>query len=199
VLDSSGKRLYLRRSGENSCSPAVVTAVRVSVPRVGSAGHRCHVRVSHHRAPRRWRRPRLSTSDSRRTASRFWSVTASASVASGSVLSSSILSSNRTSIGVHGVPRFGHQRQPCLHGSQLLLNSRGLCDTTNFWAFRAFIDRLACTAEEYGISVELRSEAWTSQECPQCGSTDRTTRHRDTLTCPCGFEGHADPLRARRS
>jgi len=32
---------------------------------------------------------------------------------------------------VHGVPRFGHQRQPRLHGSQLLLNSRGLCDTTN--------------------------------------------------------------------
>jgi putative transposase len=64
--------------------------------------------------------------------------------------------------------------------------------THNFWAFRAFIDRLACTAEEYGITVEVRSEAWTSQECPQCGSTDRTTRHRDTLTCECGFEGHAD-------
>ncbi|SNR23769.1 RNA-guided endonuclease InsQ/TnpB family protein [Halorubrum vacuolatum] len=64
--------------------------------------------------------------------------------------------------------------------------------THNFWAFRQFIDRLACTAEEYGISVEVRSEAWTSQECPQCGSTERTTRHRDTLTCPCGFEGHAD-------
>jgi putative transposase len=64
--------------------------------------------------------------------------------------------------------------------------------THNFWAFRAFIDRLACTAGEYGISVEVRSEAWTSQECPQCGSTERTTRHRDTLTCPCGFEGHAD-------
>jgi putative transposase len=64
--------------------------------------------------------------------------------------------------------------------------------THNFWAFRAFIDRLACTAEEYGISVEVRSEAWTSQECPQCGSMERTTRHRDTLTCPCGFEGHAD-------
>jgi len=64
--------------------------------------------------------------------------------------------------------------------------------THNFWAFRAFVNRLACTAEEYGISVEVRSEAWTSQECPQCGSTERTTRHRDTLTCPCGFEGHAD-------
>ncbi|MFB6163149.1 MAG: transposase, partial [Halococcoides sp.] len=57
---------------------------------------------------------------------------------------------------------------------------------------KQFTERLACTAEEYGISVEVRSEAWTSQECPQCGSTDRTTRHQDTLTCPCGFEGHAD-------
>jgi putative transposase len=64
--------------------------------------------------------------------------------------------------------------------------------THNFWAFRAFVTRLAYTAEEYGISVEVRSEAWTSQECPQCGSTERTTRHRDTLMCPCGFEGHAD-------
>ncbi len=64
--------------------------------------------------------------------------------------------------------------------------------THNFWAFKQFTERLACTAEEYGISVEVRSEAWTSQECPQCGSTDRTTRNQDTLTCPCGFEGHAD-------
>ncbi|MDB2252194.1 transposase [Halorubrum ezzemoulense] len=64
--------------------------------------------------------------------------------------------------------------------------------THNFWAFRAFVNRLACTAEEYGISVEVRSEAWTSQECPNCGSKENTTRHRDTLTCPCGFEGHAD-------
>ncbi|MDQ2049393.1 transposase [Natronolimnohabitans sp. A-GB9] len=64
--------------------------------------------------------------------------------------------------------------------------------THNFWAFKQFTERLACTAEEYGISVEVRSEAWTSQECPQCGGTDRTTRHQDTLTCPCGFEGHAD-------
>ena len=64
--------------------------------------------------------------------------------------------------------------------------------THNFWAFKQFTERLACTAEEYGISVEVRSEAWTSQECPQCRSTDRTTRHQDTLTCRCGFEGHAD-------
>ncbi|GAB7091521.1 hypothetical protein JCM18237_17920 [Halorubrum luteum] len=48
--------------------------------------------------------------------------------------------------------------------------------THNFWAFKQFTERLVCTAEEYGISVEVRSEAWTSQECPQCGSTDRTRR-----------------------
>jgi putative transposase len=64
--------------------------------------------------------------------------------------------------------------------------------THNFWAFKQFTGRLFCTAEEYGIAVEVRSEAWTSQECPQCGDTDRTTRQQDTLTCPCGFEGHAD-------
>ncbi|WP_255171239.1 RNA-guided endonuclease InsQ/TnpB family protein [Natrononativus amylolyticus] len=64
--------------------------------------------------------------------------------------------------------------------------------THNFWAFRAFIDRLACTAEEFGMAVEVRSEAWTSQECPSCGSTEDTTRRQDTLTCSCGFEGHAD-------
>ena len=31
--------------------------------------------------------------------------------------------------------------------------------THNFWAFRAFVTRLACTAEEFGMSVEVRSEA----------------------------------------
>jgi len=64
--------------------------------------------------------------------------------------------------------------------------------THQFWAFRAFIDRLACVCEEYGIRLKAESEAWTSQECPECGSTNRTTRHQDMLTCPCGFEGHAD-------
>lgn len=69
--------------------------------------------------------------------------------------------------------------------------------THNFWAFRAFIDRLETTAAEFGIEVRERPEAWTSQECPQCGSTKRTTRHRDTLTCDCGFEGHADLIASK--
>jgi len=64
--------------------------------------------------------------------------------------------------------------------------------THNFWAYRRFIDRLEDVCEEYGIAVEEQSEAWTSQECPDCGEREETVRHGDSLTCPCGFEGHAD-------
>jgi putative transposase len=64
--------------------------------------------------------------------------------------------------------------------------------THNFWAYRRFINRLECACEEYGITVAEESEAWTSQECPECGERDTTIRHEDSLTCPCGFEGHAD-------
>jgi putative transposase len=64
--------------------------------------------------------------------------------------------------------------------------------THNFWAYRRFIDRLEDVCEEYGITVTEESEAWTSQTCPECGERDETVRHEDSLTCPCGFEGHAD-------
>jgi putative transposase len=64
--------------------------------------------------------------------------------------------------------------------------------THNFWAYRAFIDRLTTTAGEYGIAVEERPEAWTTRTCPNCGSMEDTTRSGDWLTCRCGFEGHAD-------
>jgi putative transposase len=36
--------------------------------------------------------------------------------------------------------------------------------THNFWAFKQFTERLAIIAEEYGILIEVRLEAWTSQE-----------------------------------
>ncbi len=64
--------------------------------------------------------------------------------------------------------------------------------THNFWAYRRFISRLEDVCEEYGITVKEESEAWTSQECPECGEREDTVRHEDSLTCPCGFEGHAD-------
>ncbi|WP_233509337.1 transposase [Haloferax sp. Atlit-48N] len=28
--------------------------------------------------------------------------------------------------------------------------------------------------------------------CPDCGERDRTRWNRETLTCPCGFDDHAD-------
>ncbi|NKE37356.1 transposase [Natronococcus sp. JC468] len=64
--------------------------------------------------------------------------------------------------------------------------------THNFWAYLRFINRLECVCEEYGITVEEESEEWTSQECPECSERGETVRHVDSLTCPCGFEGHAD-------
>ena len=64
--------------------------------------------------------------------------------------------------------------------------------THNFWAYRQFINRLEDVCEEYGIEVKEESEAWTSQECPECGEREETIRHEGSLTCPCGFEGHAD-------
>lgn len=86
----------------------------------------------------------------------------------------------------NGVHRRSHGR------SRSVVVGQANAKTHNSWAFRVFIARLACTAEEYGMSVEVRSEAWTSQECPNCGLTEDTTRHRDTFTCLCRFEDHAD-------
>jgi putative transposase len=64
--------------------------------------------------------------------------------------------------------------------------------THQFWAYRSFIDRLATTAEEYGITVEVESEAYTTAECPVCGERDDTDRNGDVFRCSCGYEGHAD-------
>ncbi|ESS05861.1 MAG: transposase [uncultured archaeon A07HB70] len=61
-----------------------------------------------------------------------------------------------------------------------------------FWAYRSFVDRLATTAEEYGITVQIRSEAYTTIECPACGEREHTERNGDVFRCPCGYEGHAD-------
>ncbi|GAB3329544.1 IS200/IS605 family transposase [Haloplanus salinarum] len=69
--------------------------------------------------------------------------------------------------------------------------------THQFWAFRAFIDRLSYTAEEYGITVEVRSEADTTRTCPACGRQDATDRDGDVFRCPCGHEAHADLCASR--
>ncbi len=63
--------------------------------------------------------------------------------------------------------------------------------------YRQCLDQLANVCEEYGIEVASLSEAWTSQTGPECGERERTRRHRETLRCPCGFEGHADLVASR--
>ena len=69
--------------------------------------------------------------------------------------------------------------------------------THQFWAFRAFIKRLSHTAEEYGITVEVQSEADTTRTCPACGEQDGTDRDSDVFRCPCGHEAHADLCASR--
>ncbi len=64
--------------------------------------------------------------------------------------------------------------------------------THQFWAYRSFVDRLATTAEEFGISAEVRSEAFTTATCVACGERLETKRRGDVFRCPCGYEGHAD-------
>ncbi|MDY6775805.1 MAG: transposase [Halobacteria archaeon] len=70
--------------------------------------------------------------------------------------------------------------------------------THNFWAFSRLIDRLNHVCEEYGITVVEQSEAFTTQTCPECGSSENTHRDGDLFRCDeCGFSGHAD-LKASR-
>ena len=69
--------------------------------------------------------------------------------------------------------------------------------THQFWAFRTFIERLSYTAEEYGITIEVKSEADTTRTCPVCGEQDDTDRDGDLFRCPCGHEAHADLCASR--
>ena len=64
--------------------------------------------------------------------------------------------------------------------------------THQFWAYRSFVDRLATTAEEYGITVEIRSEAYTTAECPVCSEHEDIDRDGDAFRCSRGYESHAD-------
>ncbi|WP_255152639.1 RNA-guided endonuclease InsQ/TnpB family protein [Halorarius halobius] len=68
---------------------------------------------------------------------------------------------------------------------------------TEFWAHRRFTDRLTDLCEEHGIALLEVSEFESSQECPDCGAVAATDRNRERLTCPCGYDGHADLTAAR--
>ena len=59
------------------------------------------------------------------------------------------------------------------------------------WAFRKLAEQLLCKAEAVGIRVVKVSERNTSQECPVCGTKNKT-KNRVYRCRKCGFVHHRD-------
>jgi putative transposase len=66
--------------------------------------------------------------------------------------------------------------------------------TDLFWAHGRFRRRMQTVLEgQCGISVEEKSEAGTSSQCPRCDEGAHVSRNGDVFQCGgCGFEGHSD-------
>ena len=64
----------------------------------------------------------------------------------------------------------------------------------NFWSFNHIIQRLKCTAQEYGIRVKEVSEYKTSSRCVRC-SSENVVRQGKLFKClDCGLEAHRDAI-----
>lgn len=66
----------------------------------------------------------------------------------------------------------------------------------NFWSHGYMIDRLRCTAENFGIELKLVDERGTSSECPKCGSRNIIKRGRLFKCKECGIEANRDSVGA---
>ena len=66
--------------------------------------------------------------------------------------------------------------------------------TDLFWAHGRFRRRMQTVLEEEcGVSVEEKSEAGTSSQCPRCDEGTHVSRNGDVFQCGgCGFEDHSD-------
>ena len=66
--------------------------------------------------------------------------------------------------------------------------------TDLFWAHGRFRRRMQTVLEEKcGVSVEEKSEAGTSSQCPRCDEGTHVSRNGDVFQCGgCGFEDHSD-------
>jgi len=64
----------------------------------------------------------------------------------------------------------------------------------NFWSFNYIIQRLECTAQEYGIQVKEVSEYKTSSRCVRCGSENVERKGRLFKCLECGLEAHRDAI-----
>ncbi len=64
----------------------------------------------------------------------------------------------------------------------------------NFWSFKYIIQRLKCTAQEYGIRVKEVSEYKTSSRCIRCSSENIERKGRLFKCLECGMEVHRDAI-----
>jgi len=64
--------------------------------------------------------------------------------------------------------------------------------THAFWSHRQLVDRIKLTLGDVGIAVEEVTEADSSSECPECGSST-VTRMGDSFRChDCELDAHSD-------
>ena len=64
--------------------------------------------------------------------------------------------------------------------------------THNFWSHRQLLNRIELTLGDVGICVGEVTEADSSSECPECGSSD-VTRRGDSFRChDCELDAHSD-------
>jgi putative transposase len=64
----------------------------------------------------------------------------------------------------------------------------------NFWSFNYLVQRLKCTAQEYGIRVKEVSEYKTSSRCVRCRSENIERKGRLFRCLECGLEAHRDAI-----
>ena len=64
----------------------------------------------------------------------------------------------------------------------------------NFWSFKYIIQRLKCTAQEYGIRVKEVNEYKTSSICIRCSSENIERKGRLFKCLECGLEANRDAV-----
>jgi len=64
----------------------------------------------------------------------------------------------------------------------------------SFWSFNYLVQRLKCTAQEYGIRVKEVSEYKTSSRCVRCNSENFERKGRLFKCLECGMEAHRDAI-----
>jgi len=60
------------------------------------------------------------------------------------------------------------------------------------WSFFQFQSLLEYKCSFEGVRVAYVDPRYTSQKCNQCGTIEKTNRHKSKYTCFCGYSNHSD-------